>query len=183
MRRQENLFTLAARLPWWANLVLALVVYLCIGKIAPALLKSHSNPASPLAPAVFLAPLLSAVSKFFALVFIIAAATSGIVRLLRKNPLSKPMDFGAIKNLDWYEFERLIGEFYRRKSYVVTEEGGARPDGGIDLILHKKGAKTLVQCKHWKAYKVDVKVVREMYGILVAESASEAIVITSGDFT
>ena len=45
------------------------------------------------------------------------------------------------------------------------------------------GSVPTVQCKHWKTQKVDVRVVREMYGVMTAERASGAIIITSGLFT
>ena len=41
----------------------------------------------------------------------------------------------------------------------------------------------MVQCKHWKTQKVDVRIVREMYGVMTAEHASGAIIITTGLFT
>jgi restriction system protein len=37
--------------------------------------------------------------------------------------------------------------------------------------------------QHWKTQKLDVRVVREMYGVMTAEGASGAIIITSGLFT
>jgi restriction system protein len=77
----------------------------------------------------------------------------------------------------------LIAEAYRRKGYSVVENNGAGADGGIDLVLTKAGNLFLVQCKHWKTQKVDVRVVREMYGLMTAERASGLIVITSGLFT
>ena len=57
------------------------------------------------------------------------------------------------------------------------------PDGGIDLRLEKAGAVTLVQCKHWKATRVGVRVVRELYGVVTSERAQSGIVVTSGGFT
>ncbi len=46
-------------------------------------------------------------------------------------------------------------------------------DGGIDLVLRKEGQLTIVQCKLWKTQRVDVKVVREMFGLLAHHQASE----------
>ena len=56
-------------------------------------------------------------------------------------------------------------------------------DGGIDLALTKAGEKFLVQCKHWKAYKVGVDVVRELCGVMAAKGAASGFVVTSGRFT
>lgn len=51
------------------------------------------------------------------------------------------------------------------------------------MRLKKDGALHLVQCKNWKSIKVGVKVVREMYGVMIAEQASSMKIIISGLFT
>ncbi|KJA09014.1 hypothetical protein RP29_18765, partial [Acidovorax temperans] len=43
--------------------------------------------------------------------------------------------------------------------------------------------KFLVQCKQWKAFKVGVDVVRELYGVMAARGATGGFVVTSGRFT
>ena len=53
----------------------------------------------------------------------------------------------------------------------------------MDIRLQKDGQLHLVQCKQWQSQKVGVNVVREMYGLMTAESAASAIVICSGIFT
>lgn len=63
------------------------------------------------------------------------------------------------------------------------ENDGAGPDGGIDLVLRKGGEKYLVQCKQWRAFKVGVPVVRELYGVMAAKGAAGGFVVTSGRFT
>jgi len=51
------------------------------------------------------------------------------------------------------------------------------------LVLRKDGEKYLVQCKQWKAYKVGVSVIRELYGVMAATGAAGGFVVTSGVFT
>ena len=63
----------------------------------------------------------------------------------------------------------VLGEAYRLLGYRVTEIGGGGADGGVDLMLTKGGEKFLVQCKQWKAYKIGVDVVRELYGVMAAK--------------
>jgi restriction system protein len=41
----------------------------------------------------------------------------------------------------------------------------------------------LVQCKQWRAFKVGVEVVRELYGVMAAQGAAGGFVVTSGQFT
>jgi restriction system protein len=39
------------------------------------------------------------------------------------------------------------------------------------------------KCKQWKAFKVGVDVVRELYGVMAAKGAAGGFVVTSGRFT
>lgn len=89
----------------------------------------------------------------------------------------------ALNGMPWREFEILVGEAYRLQGYRVTETGGGGADGGVDLALDKGGERFLVQCKQWKAIKVGVDVVRELYGVMAAKGATGGFVVTSGRFT
>jgi restriction system protein len=101
----------------------------------------------------------------------------------RRALLSKQSGIESIRSLSWSQFELLVGEAYRQKGYTVTETGQSGPDGGIDLKLRRAGELTLVQCKHWKTWKVSVGPIRELYGVITAEKADRGIFITSGAFT
>jgi restriction system protein len=74
------------------------------------------------------------------------------------------------------------GERRQRAGGRSTCPGGGA-DGGVDLVLSRNGAKSLVQCKQWRQQSVGVQVVREQFGILTAEGAAEAIIVISGAFT
>jgi restriction system protein len=89
----------------------------------------------------------------------------------------------ALDGMSWREFESLVGEAFRLQGFGVVETGGGGADGGVDLVLSKGGEKFLVQCKQWKAYKVGVDVVRELYGVMAARGATGGFVVTSGSFT
>jgi restriction system protein len=97
--------------------------------------------------------------------------------------VSQSRSADALDGMSWREFELLVGEAFRLQGYRVNEQGGAGPDGGIDLILSKGSEKFLVQCKQWKAFKVSVTVVRELYGVMAAKGAAGGFVVTSGRFT
>lgn len=66
---------------------------------------------------------------------------------------------------------------------VGAASGGDGPDGGVDLVLNRGAEKVLVQCKQWRAMKVGVGTVRELYGVMAAEGAAAGVVVTSGRFT
>ncbi len=73
---------------------------------------------------------------------------------------------------------RLVGERHVGAALIH-----AAVDGGVDLVLSKGGDRFLVQCKQWKAFKVGVTVVRELYGVMAARGAAGGFVVTSGRFT
>lgn len=89
----------------------------------------------------------------------------------------------ALRSMSWRDFELLVGEAFRLQGYSATETGGGGADGGIDLKLKKGNEVFLVQCKQWRAYKVSVNVVRELFGVMSAEGATGGFVVTSGIFT
>lgn len=89
----------------------------------------------------------------------------------------------ALDGMSWREFELLVGEAFRLQGFRVVETGSGGSDGGVDLVLSKGSERFFVQCKQWKAYKVGVDVVRELYGVMAAKGASGGFVVTSGTFT
>ena len=93
----------------------------------------------------------------------------------------------ALDGMSWREFELVVGEGLRLQGYQVVETGGGGPDDGVDLVLTRPGMsgreKFLVQCKQWRALKVGVDVVRELYGVMAARGATGGFVVTSGRFT
>jgi restriction system protein len=118
--------------------------------------------------------------------FLVGAAMSAYGRYKRQAlhaQVAASPDRGALNTMSWQQFEALVGEAFRRKDYAVAEMGGGGADGGIDLVLKKEGETFLVQCKQWKATKVGVTTVRELYGVMAAEGATGGFVVTSGVFT
>jgi restriction system protein len=89
----------------------------------------------------------------------------------------------AVTSMSWRDFERLVGEVFRRQGFTVSGFGGQGPDGGVDLGLTKNGQRFLVQCKHWRKRQVGVTVVRELNGVVSAQGAHGGFVVTGGEFT
>lgn len=184
----EDVIELTSRVPWWVGVVLAILAYLILHalasrEIAPATdMRDMGNMAA--------AQLFKTLAFFgqFLLpgAFLLGALVSALKqrkrnRLVEGAPVSAKQ--GAVLNMDWHEFEMLVGEVFRRKGYSVAETGGNGPDGGVDLVL-KRGSETfLVQCKHWRANRVGVSIVRELYGVMSAKGAAGGFVVTSGEYT
>lgn len=113
----------------------------------------------------------------------VAALASYIGAQRRRRLLETQTGLDSIRALSWRQFELLVAEAFRRQGYAVQETGLGGADGGVDLLLRKEGELTLVQCKRWKSQRVDVKVVREMFGLLAHRQASAVKIVAVGAYT
>ena len=179
---------LVAMLPWWAGVVLAAISYLALHRIASQEVDAAVKPGeigAMVAQTVWKA-LASLGQYILPLICLAGAGVSAWRRQVRRKLLTTVEENKAADALDgmsWREFEMLVGEAFRLQGYRVVETGGGGADGGVDLILSKGGEKFFVQCKQWKAFKVGVDVVRELYGVMAAKGAAGGFVVTSGRFT
>ncbi len=162
--------------PVWVGPTIAGVVYVALQYGWPRVMESASPPWNAFqAFGHLFAPIV-------ALVVLVAWIVAESEKWRRRRLLDVQTGLDSIRSLSWREFEYLIGEFYRRQGYGVEETGGPG-DGGIDLVLTGRSGKVVVQCKQWRERKVRVHPVRELYGVMVSEGATEAILVTSGTFT
>lgn len=184
----EDLFDIAVALPWWVGVGLAIVSYVFLHMVAA------SAPTVPSQPGQMGQFLTQSIAKSLAMagqyllpiIFLAGAAASVVGRAKRRQLISDVAQSSSASVLDgmsWQEFEMLVGQAFRQKGFAVTEVGGGGADGGVDLALEKNGEKFLVQCKQWRAFKVGVEIVRELYGIMAAKGAAGGYVVTSGRFT
>lgn len=187
----EDLMVILSRLPWWLSLLLGLASWLLLRQVAntpalsPALMKPGDMSGLVLGQ---LWRTFAAVGQYvLPLICVFGAIGSILGRRQRKRRLSDvnaaSQPARVIDGLTWQQFEQLIGEAFRQRGYSVIETGGQGADGGIDLILCNGSEKYLVQCKHWRALKVGVAVIREFFGAMAAEGAAGGFVVTSGQFT
>jgi len=182
--------SLAAMLPWWVAVALALVSYVVLSSLAarPVQVAEGGGPVNGVLTSAVIKGLATAGQFVLPILFLAGAGISAFRRRQRQQLLASASNSAAaIDGMRWQEFEMLVGEAFRRQGYQVLESGGGGADGGVDLVLSRRtqnGAeKTLVQCKQWRAYKVGVDVVRELYGVMAARGAAAGIVVTSGQFT
>jgi restriction system protein len=182
-RRKQGGFELIAAAPWPVGIVFGILAYIGIRYGISWYFASTGNP------------ILSGLAKtmqnsgYTILAWIalgvcwIAALASFIGRQKRKRLLETQTGLDSLRAMSWREFEMLVGEAFRRQGYRIEETGLGGADGGIDLRLSKNGKITLVQCKQWRSQRVDVKVVREMYGLLAHHGADAVKIVAIGNFT
>ncbi len=182
----EDLIDLAALLPWWVTLPLALIAYLWFHSIATSPIPTLANPdeLNGQLPGIMLRGLAVPAQYFLPAALVIGAIASVFSRIRRKKIFnSVATNENTLESISWREFELLVGEAFRRKGFTVQETGQGGADGGIDLVLLKDGEKYLVQCKQWRCQLVQVNVVRELFGVMAAAGAKGGFVVISGRFT
>ena len=152
--------------------------YVLCRVVAPLLFSGAGEPMREILVGLFqvLAPLA-------ALLVLVVWVVTEDKKFSRRRMLDSQSNIESLRSLSWQEFEQLVGEAYRRQGYAVTESGGGGADGGVDLVLTRDDERTLVQCKQWRTWKVGVKIVRELYGVMAAEGVAGGIAVTCGQFT
>lgn len=184
----EDLIDIVAMFPWWVGLALAAVSYFWLHHISatPMAISPQPGQVGAVITQSMYKGLATAGQYVLPMICVIGAMISAYGRWkrtrLHEHVSTRPAA-SALNEMSWQEFEMLVGEAFRRKGYAVTETGGGGADGGIDLVLRKDGEKLLVQCKQWRAFKVGVTTIRELYGVMAASGAEGGFVVTSGVFT
>jgi restriction system protein len=184
----DALMELTSSVPWWAGVLLAIAAYLGLQVLAAQqvpIAKTPDRIASTMS-AQILKSFAFFAQYLLPVVLLAGAVVSAMKQYKRKTPVAtvrRGTDAGVLNEMSWREFETLVAESFRLKGYAVTELGGPSAHGGVDLVLHKGTEEALVQCKQWRAFKVSVKTIRELYGVMAAEGAAAGFVVTSGEFT
>src|SRR5438034_6533512 len=142
-------------LSFWASVLGAAFTYVVL-RFLPPLLVGNSMTGKALAP------VLPMIAPWVATAILVAGLTGVARRQWRRFLLSRADSLESIRQLDWADFERLVGQAYRRQGFTVVERGGPQPDGGIDLQLSRGSERVVVQCKHWRNRQVPVQRVREL---------------------
>lgn len=184
-RKNDGLIWHLMDAPWWLSVVLSAASYLGLSWVLPSLAARSDN---------FILNAIGLNLPTFALpvaaVLLIPAPIALFKQVRRKqrylstsSQIRTHNNASPLNALSWIEFESYVGEFFKHQGYDVKQSFSKQTDGGVDIWLTKDGELSLVQCKHWKARKVGVQVLREMYGVMIEHQASKMIIVTSGDFT
>jgi len=184
----EDLFGIAALLPWWVGTVLAVASYVALRHYASVDVQTdvaHGRMGQMIVGQMTKA--LAFYGQFIVPLLLLAGAVASFVGRRKREGLFREVaddrSGRALRDLSWSDFELLVGEALRLRGFSVAETGGDGADGGVDLRLKKGGEVFLVQCKQWRAYKVSVNVVRELLGVMTSQGAAGGFVVTSGVFT
>lgn len=183
----EQWIALFARLPWAVCLALIPIAYFGFAAIVdwPAPQPVHPSQIGGTIVAQFIRVAGIFGQYFVPLMLLIAAIMSFAGKRRRTQLLHTSRSVrgsAALMEMGWQDFERLVHAWFEEQRYKVVATP-AGPDGGIDLVLKRDGESFLVQCKQWRASRIGVSIVRELYGVMVAQGATGGFVVGIGKFT
>lgn len=106
-------------------------------------------------------------------------------RPARPDPFKDGWTLALLKEIEWHRYEQVVAEYYQLTGHEakLTDFGS---DGGIDVEVRRPGEAEpflLVQCKAWDSDLIDVKLVRELYGVTAARRVTRAAFFTTSDYT
>ena len=110
--------------------------------------------------------------------------TDSSLKITRNESIAAPTKWSEelIAQLEWRVFEKLCIRLWQEKSFSVKETG-AGADGGVDFYLYATATEQkigAVQCKSWSKRQIDVKVVRELQGVVASEELKLGLLMYSG---
>ena len=173
--RQSNL-ELLLKLPWWVSAALGVISFAALRWGLPAW-AGDVNARQIIAKGV------STLTPLPLLFFALIAIGSFMFARKRHRLVDEQTSLEKLRETGWKDFEYLVAEAFRRQGYAVDYSLGRGADGGVDLTLRRNGRTSLVQCKQWKVFSIGAPFIREMFGLMTADQADEAIIVTTGKFT
>lgn len=112
------------------------------------------------------------------------AATVLSVPAPARTPVFTELSYELLDRLEWKRLE-LIVALYFGQTGIRAECTCIGADGGVDVQLYRTGEQTpycFVQCKAI-SWKVDVKLVRELLGVMSSAKISQGMFVTTGRYT
>ena len=90
--------------------------------------------------------------------------------------------------IEWRRFEAVVEALFAQAGFATRSQSHGA-DGGVDIWLysvnHADGDApvSIVQCKQWMRWKVGVKEVRELRGVMAQHGIARGQLVTTSDFT
>jgi len=128
---------------------------------------------------------LSVFARLFALVVLLFLAVVFLRVLLElkieQRRRRRLLAAESISALTPSEFEAYVGLLFRKAGYRVRRTGGSG-DCGVDLVVHRGGRASVVQCKRYED-NVGPSTVRELIGTMTNVGVDHGFLVTTSRFT
>ena len=152
---EKSLFAVLLRSPWWISFVLVAVVALAAGALLP---EKYAGVG------------MLGGFPFFVI---------GCMAFWRQRNLPSPAlvekGLQSLGGMSWRDFSVVLDSAFTRQGYSVTTLTGA-----ADMLLEKKGVRTVVSAKRWKAAAMGLEPLRELVAHRDALEASNSVCISLG---
>ena len=81
------------------------------------------------------------------------------------------------------QFEQFVAELLVARGFEVERRGGAKPDGGIDMLARQRGRTYVVQCKQWRQW-IGRPLVQQLLGVVTSGTNFDGgMFVTTGLFS
>lgn len=105
-----------------------------------------------------------------------------ILNEIKAKSTPKEWTLELLLSLEWKRFEEVCRNYFIDTGFNarLTRSGA---DGGVDIQIYENNCIVcLIQCKAW-TWKINVKEIRELYGIMASEKIANSIFITTSSYT
>lgn len=88
-------------------------------------------------------------------------------------------------DIEWRRFEAVCERLFAQSGFKTKSQSHGA-DGGVDVWMysaHAEGPVSIAQCKHFRSKEVDVKLIREFYGVMSSHKLQRGTFVTTSTFT
>lgn len=88
-------------------------------------------------------------------------------------------------DIEWRRFEAVCERLFAQGGFTTKSQSHGA-DGGVDIWMysaHAEGPVSIAQCKHFKSKEVDVKLIREFFGVMTSHKLQRGTFVTTSTFT
>lgn len=118
-------------------------------------------------------------AAFVGLPFLVIGAIAGWRQLRTPSAARIERTIEAVRAMSWGDFSRALEEGFQRDGYRVSRVDGA----GADFQITKGGRTSVVGCKRWKAARLGVEPLRDLYAARREHDAHDCICVATGELS
>ena len=88
-------------------------------------------------------------------------------------------------DIEWRRFEAVCERLFAQSGFKTKSQSHGS-DGGVDVWMysaHAEGPVSIAQCKHFRSKEVDVKLIREFFGVMSSHKLHRGTFVTTSTFT